>query len=75
MRQVHVDSTSFAVGGEYAPDPDDQDTVDAHSIAVTYGYSRDFSTQGTAPSAGDYRHKKVRVVPPPRVDDVLPPVV
>jgi len=34
-RQVHVDTTSFAVTGEYAPD------LDAHTIAVTYGYSRD----------------------------------
>jgi transposase len=34
-RQVHVDITSFAVTGEYATD------LDAHTIAVTYGYSRD----------------------------------
>jgi transposase len=34
-RQVHVDTTSFAVTGEYAAD------LDAHTIAVTYGYSRD----------------------------------
>jgi transposase len=34
-RQVHVDTTSFSVTGEYAAD------LDAHSIAVTYGYSRD----------------------------------
>jgi len=34
-RQVHVDTTSFAVTGEYEPDPD------AHTLAVTYGYSRD----------------------------------
>jgi len=34
-RQVHVDTTSFAVTGEYAPD------LDAHALAVTYGYSRD----------------------------------
>jgi transposase len=33
-RQVHVDTTSFAVTGEYAPD------LDAHTLAVTYGYSR-----------------------------------
>jgi transposase len=38
-RQVHVDTTSFAVSGEYEPEPD-ADT-DAHTIAVTYGYSRD----------------------------------
>src|SRR5258706_8947950 len=34
-RQVHVDTTSFAVTGAYAAD------LDAHTIAVTYGYSRD----------------------------------
>src|SRR5215475_3187215 len=34
-RQVHVDTTSFAVTGEYESD------TDAHTIAVTYGYSRD----------------------------------
>jgi len=34
-RQVHVDTTSFAVTGDYAPD------LDAHTLAVTYGYSRD----------------------------------
>lgn len=35
VRQVHVDTTSFAVTGEYAAD------LDAHTLAVTYGYSRD----------------------------------
>jgi transposase len=34
-RQVHVDTTSFAVTGEYDTE------LDAHTIAVTYGYSRD----------------------------------
>jgi transposase len=34
-RQVQVDTTSFAVTGEYAAD------LDAHTLAVTYGYSRD----------------------------------
>src|SRR5262245_41299238 len=34
-RQVHVDTTSFAVSGEYAAE------LDAHTLAVTYGYSRD----------------------------------
>jgi transposase len=38
-RQVHVDTTSFADSGEYEPEPD-ADT-DAHTLAVTYGYSRD----------------------------------
>jgi hypothetical protein len=36
-RQVHVDTMSFAVSGEYGADPE------AHTIAVTYGYSRDQS--------------------------------
>ena len=34
-RQVHVDTTSFSVSGEYDED------LDAHTLAVTYGYSRD----------------------------------
>jgi transposase len=34
-RQIHVDTTSFAVTGEYESD------LDAHTLAVTYGYSRD----------------------------------
>jgi transposase len=34
-RQVHVDTTSFSVTGDYAAD------LDAHTLAVTYGYSRD----------------------------------
>src|SRR6516225_7136318 len=34
-RQAHVDTTSFAVTGEYDPE------LDAHTLAVTYGYSRD----------------------------------
>src|SRR5262249_25035985 len=34
-RQVHVDATSFSVTGEYAVD------LDAHTLEVTYGYSRD----------------------------------
>lgn len=33
-RQVHVDTTSFAVTGDYAAD------LDAYTLAVTYGYSR-----------------------------------
>jgi transposase len=38
VKRVHVDTTSFAVEGEYAPAEGD---VDARVIAVTYGYSRD----------------------------------
>src|SRR5262245_8301417 len=34
-RQVHVDTTSLAVTGEYESD------LDAHTLAVTYGYARD----------------------------------
>src|SRR5215468_4419274 len=34
-RQVHVDTTSFAVTGEYDAE------LDAHTPAVTYGHSRD----------------------------------
>jgi transposase len=34
-RPVQVDTTAFAVTGEYAAD------LDAHTLAVTYGYSRD----------------------------------
>jgi transposase len=39
VRELHVDTTSFAVSGEYAQD--DGDDVDAQAIAITYGYSRD----------------------------------
>jgi transposase len=37
-RQVHVDTTSFSVSGEYVPEAEDGD---ATTIAITYGYSRD----------------------------------
>ncbi len=37
-RQLHADTTSFAVSGVYAPQEGD---LDAHAIAITYGYSRD----------------------------------
>jgi transposase len=42
-RQVHVDTTSFSVSAEYAPDPEDAEEADAdvQVVAVTYGYSRD----------------------------------
>jgi transposase len=41
-RQVHVDTTSFSVNGEYAAAQEAAtDGEDAHAIAVTYGYSRD----------------------------------
>lgn len=37
-RQVHVDTTSFSVSGAYLPQEGD---LDATTIAITYGYSRD----------------------------------
>lgn len=37
-RQLHVDTTSFAVSGAYQPEHGD---LDAQAIAITYGYSRD----------------------------------
>ena len=51
-RQVHVDTTSFSVSGAYAPadaaeEPNQTTTdapdgdLDAHVVAITYGYSRD----------------------------------
>jgi transposase len=38
VTRLHADTTSFAVSGEYQPVEGD---VDAQTIAVTYGYSRD----------------------------------
>ncbi len=38
-RQVHVDTTSFAVSGSY--ETDEQQEREASVIAITYGYSRD----------------------------------
>jgi hypothetical protein len=38
-RQVHVDTTSFAVSGSY--EIDEQQESEADVIAITYGYSRD----------------------------------
>ncbi len=41
-RQVHVDTTSFSVSGEYVPDVrSDEEAEDAQVVVVTYGYSRD----------------------------------
>lgn len=41
-RQVHVDTTSFSVSGEYALDEAaGAEAAEAHAIAVTYGYSRE----------------------------------
>ncbi len=38
LTQLHADTTSFAVSGEYEPVAGD---LDAQTITVTYGYSRD----------------------------------
>jgi len=38
-RQVHVDTTSFAVSGSY--EIDEQQESEADVVAITYGYSRD----------------------------------
>jgi transposase len=42
-RELHIDTTSFAVSGEYAASEDGQrdGDLDAQVIAITYGYSRD----------------------------------
>lgn len=41
-RELHVDTTSFSVSGEYAPSrAGEQGDLDAQAIAITYGYSRD----------------------------------
>jgi transposase len=43
-RELHVDTTSFSVSGEYAPSEqghEDDGDLDAQAIAITYGYSRD----------------------------------
>lgn len=39
--QIHVDTTSFSVSGEYAQEVDADSPSDTAVIAVTYGYSRD----------------------------------
>src|SRR5579863_8172694 len=39
--QIHVDTTSFAVSGEYTREVDETTGAEAAVIAITYGYSRD----------------------------------
>ena len=39
--QMHVDTTSFAVSGEYRRENDKASSPEAAVIAITYGYSRD----------------------------------
>jgi transposase len=59
--QVHVDTTSFSVSGEYAnaapkakePAEGDESTApEAALIAITYGYSRDHRDERTAVDVG-----------------------
>lgn len=38
-RELHVDTTSFSVSGDYARE--EEGDLDAQAIAITYGYSRD----------------------------------
>ncbi len=38
---IHVDTTSFAVSGEYLSEPEERAEAQATVIAITYGYSRD----------------------------------
>jgi transposase len=42
-RELHVDTTSFSVSGEYAPSANGHEDgdLDAQAIAITYGYSRE----------------------------------
>jgi transposase len=49
-RQVHVDTTAFAVTGDYESD------LDAHTLAVTYGYSRDHRADRTQWMLAGARH-------------------
>lgn len=39
--QIHVDTTSFAVSGEYLREAEEKAEAQAAVIAITYGYSRD----------------------------------
>src|SRR6266516_7178532 len=39
--QIHVDTTSFSVSGEYRREADEPADAEAAVIAITYGYSRD----------------------------------
>jgi transposase len=51
---VHVDSTSFAVSGEYAQTTAREEQTEAEPaiIAITYGYSRDHREERTAVDVG-----------------------
>src|SRR5438093_11884968 len=39
--QIHVDTTSFSVSGEYLRESEEMADAQAAVIAITYGYSRD----------------------------------
>lgn len=39
--QIHVDTTSFSVSGQYDASPEEAEEAQAAVIAITYGYSRD----------------------------------
>ena len=39
--QIHVDTTSFSVSGQYLREPEETADAQAAVIAITYGYSRD----------------------------------
>jgi transposase len=49
-RELHVDTTSFAVSGEYAREA--AGDLDAQALAITYGYSRDHRQDLAAVDAG-----------------------
>ena len=60
-KQLHVDTTSFSVNGEYAgkavqegagPSAVPETATDPALIAITYGYSRDHREERTAMDAG-----------------------
>src|SRR5262249_53971814 len=57
-RQVHVDTPAFAVTGEYDAE------LDAHTLAVTYGYSRDHRAdlKGVAAEATAFAHRERRIM-------------
>jgi transposase len=51
--QVHVDTTSFSVSGDYARV---EETAEPAVIAITYGYSRDHRDERTAVDVGSGYH-------------------
>ena len=55
-KQLHVDTTSFSVSGEYARAEGEDTTM----IAITYGYSRDHREERTAVDVGEGLHARWR---------------